>query len=462
MKVNKSRIAMILTFCSILLFVSACSGSGSNNAKKSEGSKDATKEVTISFRSTGSDDALNTYFKSGLVEQFESENPGIKIKLAPILASEGDYFSKVVLQMKSEDTAPDIVAEDTSIIKSDAQAGYLEKLDSKVNAWSDWNNITESLKEGVKGEDGSFYGIPATTDTRGLWYNKDLFKKAGLPVPWEPKNWEDVLNAARTIKSKLPDVTPMHMTVGKASGEGVTMQTLEMLLYGTQDQLYDFDTKKWIVNSPGLLDSFKFINQVFNVDKTGPSLQIALSGQAGSMAFEQLLPKDKMAIGLDGSWAGSAWFPTGPSPIENVTDKMGFVAMPTQNGQDPGATTMSGGWAWSIPAKAKDKDDAWKFLQFIMNKENATKRVIAEGALSPRTDSIDVSGYLDRPFVKEAQSFVQYAHFRPTNDKYASVSTQLQGIVESIASGKLTPEDAVKQFKDSVSRVVGADQVEEK
>lgn len=456
MKSNKFKVSLMLMLAALMVFTTACSSS--NNSKDASGKQ----EVTVTFRSTGSDDSLNKYFKSGLVEEFEKQNPDIKINLSPILASEGDYFSKVVLQMKSSDTSPDLIAEDTSILKSDALAGYLEPLDTQVEGWSDWTNIIPNLKEGVTGEDGKIYGIPATSDTRGLWYNKDLFKQAGLPVPWEPKTWEDVLEAARTIKAKLPDVTPMHMTVGKASGEGVTMQTLEMLLYGTEDELYNAETKKWIVNSPGLLYSFKFINQVFNVDKTGPSLQIALSGQAGSMAFEQLLPQDKMAIALDGSWAGSTWGPNGAAPIENVTEKMGFAAMPTQNGQEPGATTMSGGWAWSIPANGKHKDASWKFLQFIMNKENATARVVAEGALSPRVDSVDVSGYLDRPFIKEAQSFLNTAHFRPTNDKYASVSTQIQSIVESIASGKLTPEDAIKQFTDNVTRVAGADAVEQK
>lgn len=82
--------------------------------------------------------------------------------------------------MKSPDTAPDIVAEDTSIIKSDAAAGYLEPLDTQVAGWSDWKDkFIENLKEGVTGEDGKVYGVPATSDTRGIWYNKELLAQAG-------------------------------------------------------------------------------------------------------------------------------------------------------------------------------------------------------------------------------------------------------------------------------------------
>ncbi|MHA6533211.1 extracellular solute-binding protein [Paenibacillus sp. BAC0078] len=459
MMTNKLKVTITAAMASLLLLTTACS-SGNSNSGAAKGGKE---EVTITFRSSGSEDTLTKYFKSGLIEKFETENPDIKINIAPVLASEGDYTSKIVLQMKSPDTAPDIVAEDTSIIKSDAAAGYLEPLDTQVAGWSDWKGkFIENLKSGVTGEDGKIYGVPATSDTRGIWYNKELLAKAGIAVPFKPASWEEVLEAARTIKDKLPGVTPLNLIVGKSSGEGVTMQTLEMLLYGTNDTLYDNENKKWVVSSTGLLDSFKFINQVFNVDKTGPTMQVALNGQAGSIAFQQLFPQGKLAMAVDGSWAGSTWFENGAAPIENVADKMGFAPFPTQNGQEPGAITMSGGWAWSIPAQSKNKEAAWKFVEFLMNKENATARVVAEGNLSPRNDSVDVAGYTDRTFTAEAQALLDVAKFRPANDQYATVSAQLQSIVESVASGKLTPEDAVKQLQDNVTRSLGEDKVEVK
>ncbi|WNS41712.1 extracellular solute-binding protein [Paenibacillus sp. MMS20-IR301] len=459
MKTNKLKVTMTAAMASLLLLTTACSSGNSGSGANAEGKE----EVTITFRSSGSEDTLTKYFESGLIDKFESENPDIKINIAPVLASEGDYTSKIVLQMKSPDTAPDIVAEDTSIIKSDAAAGYLEPLDTQVAGWSDWQDkFIANLKSGVTGEDGKIYGIPATSDTRGIWYNKELLAEAGIAVPFQPASWEEVLEAARTIKDKLPGVTPLNMIVGKSSGEGVTMQTLEMLLYGTNDTLYNNDTKKWVVSSAGLLDSFKFINQVFNVDKTGPTMQVALNGQAGSIAFQQLFPQGKLAMAVDGSWAGSTWFENGAAPIENVADKMGFAPFPTQNGQEPGAITMSGGWAWSIPAEAQNKEAAWKFLEFLMNQENATARVVAEGNLSPRSDSVDVAGYTDRTFVAEAQALLEVAQFRPANDEYATVSAQLQSLVESVASGKLAPEAAVQQLNDNVTRSLGEDKVEVK
>lgn len=447
----------LVWFVPLLIFVLALSTSCSSASNSEEGDK---KTLTVVFRSNGSEDPLVKYFDSGVLEEFETEHSDIDVKITPITASEGDYFSKVALQMKSEDTAPDVVAEDTFMLNSDANAGYLEPMDDLVSEWDDWNQIIDNLKTGVTAEDGSVYGVPATSDSRGLWYNKEIFKRAGLPVPWQPKNWEEILAAAQEVKKEVPEVTPMFMHVGKANGEAVSMQTLQMLLYGTEDTLYNEESKKWVTDSKGLLDSFAFIDQVFNKEKAGPDLSVAMSGQSGNIVFQKLMPEGKVAIALDGSWNAGNWTEKGAAPIDNVEEKIGFAPMPTQNGQEPGAITMSGGWAWSIPAKADLKEEAWEFIQFLMEKENSVNRTLQDGNLNTRKDAVEVDEYINRPFAKEAQEYLKNAQFRPANDKYPAVSTQLQTVVEAVASGKLTPEKAVEQYKSGVERVVGQENVE--
>jgi multiple sugar transport system substrate-binding protein len=215
-----------------------------------------------------------------------------------------------------------------------------------------------------------------------------------------------------------------------------------------------------VTDSKGLQDSFAFIDQVFNKEKVGPELSVVMSGQSGNIAFEKMMPEGKLAIGLDGSWNAGRWTEKGPAPIENVEDKIGFAPMPTQNGQEPGTITMSGGWAWSIPAKSDLKEEAWEFIQFLMERENSVNRTLQDGNLNTRKDAVDVEEYINRPFAKESQQYLETAQFRPANDKYPAVSTQIQTVVEAVATGKLTPEKAVQQYKSGVERVVGKENVE--
>ena len=450
------RIAAVSLFAGSLFLVSACSN---NSASTSSSKKEVMK---ITYRSGGgTNQGLTDWLNKDIIPQFEKDHPKVDVQLAPLNVSEGDYFAKIALMLKSKNSAPDLVTEDTFMVNSDASAGYLEQLDDKIKGWSDWNNYTESVKQGVIAQDGKIYGVPYNTDSRGLWYNKELFKKAGLPVPWEPKTWDDILQAARTIKEKLPGVTPLWMNSGKATGEATSMQTFEMLLYGTQTPLYDNDSKKWIVKSKGLTDSFNFINIVYK-EKLGPNLSQVLNGQGGSMAYQQLMPKGKLAIGLDGFWQTGNWGDSGAAPWPEAFTTLGFAAMPTQNGEAPGKTTMSGGWALSIPKNSQQKDLAWQFIQFASSKENNLKLLKKERNLTPRKDVAEEKTYQDIPMFKEATEFLKFTHFRPAVDKYPTVSTQIQSLVEDVVTGKITPEQAAEQYQVNVTKIVGKDNVIEK
>ncbi|ELZ1276086.1 extracellular solute-binding protein [Enterococcus faecium] len=449
------KITLFASLLAVPFFIAGC-GNDSNDSSAQE---DGKTEIKITWRNTGDHDKMQKFLEEEFIPNFEKENPDIKVIPASITASEGDYFSKIALSMQSESTAPDIVAEDSFMLNSDANAGYLTPLDDYVKDWEDWSNYTENLKVGSTAQDGKLYAIPGTSDSRGIWYNKNVFKKAGLPEDWQPNNWAEIIEAAEKVKKTQPDVIPFGMGVAKANGESVSMQTFQMLLYGTQDQLFDSETRKWDVNSQGILDSLNFIDEIYNKKKLGPSLSIAINSNYGSVMFQEKFPKDEVAMLLDGFWNQGNWTESGATPVENMTERFGFAAMPTQNGEDPGSVTMSGGWTWAIPAKAKNKEASWRVLQALGGKEEQAKRAIAEGNLTVRDDSAELPEYKEQPFIEEATSFLKNAHFRPADDKYPNVSVEIQNMVEAVATGSKTPEQAAKDYADNVTRIVGEDNI---
>ncbi|WP_028561734.1 ABC transporter substrate-binding protein [Paenibacillus pinihumi] len=445
---------------SVILTAALLAGcTGSSGSGQGENGK---KTITITYRDdgVGEQGAFYKWLKE-LAESYPDKN--VEIKPTPIQASEGDYFAKIALALKSKDKAPDIVTEDTFILNSDASAGFLEPLDDRMKDWSDWTDgsFIEAMKKGVTASDGKVYGVPYNTDSRGLWYNKTIFKAAGLPENWTPKTWDEVLDAARTIKEKAGDgVVPIWMNMGKATGEATSMQTYEMLLYGTGERLYEDSTGKWITKSPGILDSLRFIETV-NKEKLGPPLSKVLNGQAGNTATREYLPQGKLAISLDGSWITGNYLENGAAPWPEYKDVLGFAPMPTSKGQAPGSITLAGGWALSIPSNAKNKDEAWEFIKFALNKENSQKLVTASGNITVRADVAKDPGYTQMPFNEIATEYLKNAEFRPAQDKYPEVSTQIQTMVEAVATGT-SPEDAQNKYAQDVTRIAGGQNVTEK
>jgi multiple sugar transport system substrate-binding protein len=436
--------AFVAVAAAATLVLSGCGGGG--------GGGEESNTIKVAYQKFGNFVQLDDHMKQ-VKDDFEAEHEGMTVELVPIEAQQNDYFTKLALMNRSASTAPDVMYEDTFMVKSDVDAGYLGPLDEYVSEWDDWDMFYDNAKEAGVGDDGKIYGIPMGTDTRALWYNTDLFEQAGIPVPWEPKNWEDVLAAAATIKSALPDVIPLNVYSGKAQGEAATMQGFEMLLYGTDDTLYE--DGKWVTGSQGFTDSLGFIRDVYQ-GELGPTPEQALDKNVGTVVAGEWIPQGKLAINLDGSWLSGTWLETGTNPWPEWNDVMSQAPMPTQDGQEPGATSMSGGWTLAMGSKTKNPDAAWDFISLALNKENSQSYDIAASQIAVRSDVSDDPAYIDaNPSFKFFSDIVAVTHFRPATSDYSQISNAITVAMESVMTGQQTPEEAAKVYDDAVRGIVG-------
>ena len=415
--------------------------------------------ITVAFRDDGQGE--NSALWQWLQTAYDSfdKKDSCELNIAPITACEGDYFAEIALMLQSEKTAPDLVAEDTYQIATDVEAGYLTPLDDYLVSYEDWNNGSyyAPLISGVTGIDHKVYGVPYNTDTRGLWYNKKIFQQAGLPEDWKPQNWNDILFACKTVKGSIPDVVPFWCNCAVATGEATSMQTYEMLLYGTGEQLQDEATGKWIISSQRILDTLSFLDHIYK-SNYGPPLSKVLNGQASNVSAREYLPQGKLVISLDGSWITGNYLKTGASPWPEYSKVLGFAPMPTKNGDGAGIVSMAGGWAWSIPSKSDNKDITMEFIKHLMEPEVYVDAIVALGSIGTRTDIVNNEKYSKMPFIQTATEYLKVASFRPKDSKYSAVSAHIQTMVESVVSGT-SPEDAMATYGVDVTRTVGEDNV---
>ncbi|MEU1418145.1 extracellular solute-binding protein [Streptomyces sp. NPDC049097] len=411
--------------------------------------------VKISFKQS-TDNSIHVMddYLAGIKKQFEKENPGKKVELVPIKAPDSEYYTKLQQMLRSPKTAPDLVYEDTFLINSDITSGYLKPLDPYLAKWKDWDQFIDTAKAAAKAEDGKTYGVPDGTDTRGLWFDKGIFEKAGLPTDWQPKTWDDVLAAARTVKEKVPGVTPLNVYTGKPAGEAATMQGFEMLLYGTgdgtADPLYDKGTKKWIAGGQGFKDALGFVHTVYQ-EKLGTDVSQALDPNIQTIVRGELLPKGKLAIDLDGSWLPQDWLPGSGHEWPEWSKELGLAYMPTQHGQAPGKVSMSGGWTWSIPAKAGNPDLAFKFIQTMQTKANAQKWYVANSGIAVRKDVASDPAYVKaQPGIKFFTDLVSSTHYRPAYPAYPKVSTAIQEAMEGVTTGDASVDKAASDYDDAL------------
>ncbi|MGX1565763.1 extracellular solute-binding protein [Streptomyces sp. NPDC055506] len=440
--------AALTPFLALALAATALTACGGGS-----GSDPDTVKISFKQSTDNSIKVMDTYL-ADIKKQFEKAHPGKKVELVPIKAPDSEYYTKLQQMLRSPKTAPDLVYEDTFLINSDITSGYLKPLDPYLAKWPDWNKFIDTAKAAAKGEDGKTYGVPDGTDTRGLWFDKDIFKKAGLPADWQPKTWNDILTAARTIKRKAPGTTPLNIYTGKPVGEAATMQTFEMLLYGTNDgttdPLYDKSSKKWIAGSQGFKDALSFVETVYK-EKLGPDVSDALDPNVMTRVRGEWLPQGKLGIALDGSWLPQDWLPGSGHEWPEWSEKLGLAAMPTQNGQAPGKVSMSGGWTWSIPAKAGNPDLAFEFIKTMQTKANAQKWYVANSGIAVREDVAKDPAYATaQPGIKFFTDLVANTHYRPAYPAYPKVSVAIQEAMEGVTTGDTSVDEAARGYTDAL------------
>lgn len=378
----------------------------------------------------------------------------VELVLNTIESGDSDYLTKIQLLMQDESQCGDIVYEDTFQLTSDAAAGYLANLDeflADYDAWNDGTSYIEATKAATY-FDGSYYGIPSCTDGRGLVMNMAVLEEAGLGADWEPTSWDELLDGCRQIKENCEDVVPFWMTVGKANGEGASMNGYEMILYGTadgNDSLYDTAEGKWVVSSQSILDANQFVATLFEEGLTGEYSEMLDTGTDGYAA--DYLRQNKLGIYLTGSWFPSNFQEGGSYEWADYAEALKFVGMPTKEGSS--TVTMSGGWAWSIPEKSQNKELAFEFLQEMMKQDNYYTYITAESNL-PTIDTSDYPDILERPFMDVATEFLGNALFRPKSEDYSAVSTYIAQMSEDAATS-MDAEGAMNTYKENVISTVG-------
>ncbi|MFC9508775.1 extracellular solute-binding protein [Streptomyces sp. NPDC057002] len=440
--------AALTPFLALALAATALTACGGGS-----GSDPDTVKISFKQSTDNSIKVMDTYL-ADIKKQFEKAHPGKKVELVPIKAPDSEYYTKLQQMLRSPKTAPDLVYEDTFLINSDITSGYLKPLDPYLAKWPDWNKFIDTAKAAAKGEDGKTYGVPDGTDTRGLWFDKDIFKKAGLPATWQPKTWNDILTAARTIKRKVPDSIPLNIYTGKPVGEAATMQTFEMLLYGTNDgttdPLYDKSSKKWLAGGQGFKDALSFVETVYK-EKLGPDVSDALDPNVMTRVRGEWLPQGKLGIALDGSWLPQDWLSGSGHEWPEWSQKLGLAAMPTQNGQAPGKVSMSGGWTWSIPAKAGNPDLAFEFIKTMQTKANAQKWYVANSGIAVREDVAKDPAYATaQPGIKFFTDLVANTHYRPAYPAYPKVSVAIQEAMEGVTTGDTSVDESARGYTDAL------------
>ena len=177
---------------SLLMVMMVLVGCGKDSAKEET---TATEEriVTTACRSS----YINEEWYNKMNAAFEAET-GIKVIAEPTPGNDDDHDAKVNINL--------IAGGDIDVIQSQGGKFYFERVEAGFFApLSDLiaaKGIDLEAKYGAnlaKDENGEFYAIPVKQEIFCVFYNKDLFDRAGVPYPEGPWTWDEFADIAAKV-----------------------------------------------------------------------------------------------------------------------------------------------------------------------------------------------------------------------------------------------------------------------
>ncbi|MEA2213842.1 MAG: multiple sugar transport system substrate-binding protein, partial [Solirubrobacteraceae bacterium] len=231
--------------------VAACGSSSSGGSSPASNGKTTLKLVAADY-GTGPTNSSSKYWQ-GIADAFHKSNPAVTVKVTVIPWTN---FDSQVQTMVQNHNYPDITEGD--YFSAYAQQGLLYPASQVL---SDPRSLLPVFaKQGTY--NGVQYGMPFTTSSRTLFYNKKLFAKAGITSP--PTTWTDIQADAAKIKA-LGDIG-FGLPLGPEEAQA------ESLLWFLGDGgNYQNAQGKWTINSAPNVAAFTFLKGLVAAGATEPN-----------------------------------------------------------------------------------------------------------------------------------------------------------------------------------------------
>ncbi len=396
-----------------------------------------------------------------LVRQFKASHPGVNVQQIPIPGSYADVENRLSLLFRSPSTAPDVAELSNQDIIQWIDSNYLAPITKWVATDPSWQGMPPAV-QAESTLDGQVYGISHGENDIALLYDKAIFQKAGIPLPWAPKTWADVLAAARKIKASSPNVWAFWLPTGTAQGASAASYGPNSFLLGSSDPtIFDTKTQKWVVDSKGIREVISLYRTASAEGLLAPASQLLNANAIATPPVD--IPKHMIGITVAGNWFTIQWTKQISAPYyPNGFSQIGLTPIPTIGGAAPEMASSLSGWDCVIYRRSKQKELAWQFIQVVQIKKNLLEAALLNGWTPP------VSAYAEDkawtaidPFQAGFQKIYPAAIGIPVQSGYTAWAMGFVTATEAVVlNPKLSVDDAVEKMKAYVTNQLGADEVE--
>lgn len=367
-----------------------------------------------------------------MVDEYNSTNTAKNKVTATFAGNYGQTMDKVQTLIKGGQ-APDVAVLLSTDLFSLLDQSEVIALDDYINADKDgkeyigdfWPAFMENSQTG-----GKTYGIPFQRSAVVMYYNKDMFAKAGFDHA--PKDWQELVKMGKALTQKGAD--------GKVSVWGYEVPTKGLTYWELQPEFLqngknvtDETGAQVFYNDPKVVDALQTFINWGEKDGFMPAKSL-VDWMAAPSDFQG--GKAAMIMHSTGSYVG----------IKGKANfKVGVAALPA--GPAGFGSPTGGGNLYVFKTTPERQKAAWDFVRFMTTTDRAAKWSIDTGYIAARKSAYETPAYKNL-ITKDAnygaiRDQIQYLHRELATHQNAQVSQALNDALQAAILGQKSAKDAL-------------------
>ncbi|WCN79553.1 ABC transporter substrate-binding protein [Micromonospora sp. LH3U1] len=435
MATKRRACAVLALLMTSVLVVAGCNSGGDEASPQSELYKNP---VTLTWWHNGSQDGPGKTYWEKVAKDFSALHPTVKIEIEAIETNQLQR-TRLPAALLSNDPPDIFQAWGGGEMREQVEADYLKEITGQVK--------TEVANIGSAAEiwqvNGKQYGLPFRMGIEGIWYNKEMFARAGIAAP--PATFEE-LNAAVT-KLKAINVVPIAVGAGDKWPAAHWWYNLALRACSV-DTLKKASTDR-VFDDPCFVKAGQDLKAFIDTKPFQPNF-IATPGQNDPTSANGMLANGKAAMELMGDW-NRGTLDTVATDTAKLATFLGWFPVPAISGSpgDPKAA-LGGGDGFSCSKNAPA--ECVEFLKYIVSPE-VQKGYAETGTGLPVAKGAD-AGVKD-PALKsilEATSGASYVQLWLDTAYGSTVGNAMNDAIVAIFAGNGTPEKVVSAMKAAASK----------
>lgn len=345
----------------------------------------------------------------------------IRVDYSPRSTSATGYETELG-NMLNNGTLPDIITFDAPNTWNYAENGILADITDLISeeTQSDFFEISKNTYN------GKLYGLPIQESSAGIYYNKAIFRNAGLlgevenmtvDNAWTMAQFESICNR---LKGKCD--LPVDLQLYNANDEMATYLLYPFILAGGGTFLSsDGMTATGYFDSAATIAAFDRLRNWVNNGYT--------SFDASNVGFYT----GRIAMYLSSGWSI-------PEIRNQYTQELGndWGILPYPKGDTGVAASATGSWSFGMTTQCATPEKAAIVLEWLVSTDSSVAITDATGMIPARRSAVEEKGYTEgSPEYVLYDQLNKTGKTRPGTIAYPEFSSRFRGVINQIREGKL-------------------------